>query len=533
MKWFYNMKTKTKLISAFVITAIISGIVGVFGFVNMSTINQHLNDMYNIRLLPVYDVSKTMSDYQRMRVNLLSMHNSVSQEDVDYYYDRMMEFRSAVDGGLAAYAREFANQEHAQLYQRTLTSWEDFKKSLEQAANLSLEGQQEEFLIYLDGEYRDQHNLFNDNLDALLQYNLAEAQAAQENGQTVYESSWSTTIIIVVGAVILSVVLGYLISQVIARPLRRVVDMVGRVAEGDLTETTNIGTKDEIGQLGRSIDQMVLKLRAIVGEILASAESVAAASQQISSSTEEISAGNNSQAQSVQTMNELFKEFSQVIHNVAESAEQASELANQTVKIAQEGGKIINESVQGMDQISEKMAILSQDSNQIGEIIEVIDEIAEQTNLLALNAAIEAARAGEQGRGFAIVADEVRKLAERSGQSTRQISTIIKNVQKNTEECVTAVESGVSSTYQAGESFEKIISMVNESAHRVVDIASSSEEQAAQSSEILASIESISAATEEAAASSEETATSAQSLAMLAQELNNAMAFFKVNAKGS
>lgn len=181
-----------------------------------------------------------------------------------------------------------------------------------------------------------------------------------------------------------------------------------------------------------------------------------------------------------------------------------------------------------MTRVNEQMSKLEEDSNKIGEIIEVIDDIAEQTNLLALNAAIEAARAGDQGRGFAVVADEVRKLAERSGEATKQITKIIKGMQDNTAQSVKAVEDGVVASQKTGEAFEHIMAMVNETAHKVTEIAAASEQQAAQSSEVLGSIESISAATEEAAASSEETASTAQSLAQLAEELNSSVSIFKI-----
>jgi methyl-accepting chemotaxis protein len=127
------------------------------------------------------------------------------------------------------------------------------------------------------------------------------------------------------------------------------------------------------------------------------------------------------------------------------------------------------------------------------------------------------------------VADEVRKLAERSGEATKQITGIIKGMQDNTRQCVQVVGEGVISSGQTGEAFEKIIKVVNDSSHKVTEIAAASEEQSAQSSEVMASIESISAATEEAAASSQETAATAQSLAKLAEELNQSVSIFRIN----
>lgn len=220
--------------------------------------------------------------------------------------------------------------------------------------------------------------------------------------------------------------------------------------------------------------------------------------------------------------------MSDAINSVAQSAEHASELSDQTMRIAQDGGLVVTNSIQGMTVLNNQMSRLEEDSDRIGEIIAVIDDIAKQTNLLALNAAIEAARAGEQGRGFAVVANEVRKLAERSSEATKQVTNIIKEMQKNTHQSVNAVVEGVAFSQKNGEAFDHIISMVNDTAHKVTEIAAASEEQAAQSSEVLYSIESISAATEEMAASSSETATTANALAQLAEELNALVSIFKV-----
>jgi methyl-accepting chemotaxis protein len=338
---------------------------------------------------------------------------------------------------------------------------------------------------------------------------------------------------IITGVIALLLLAGvvYVITLTIVKPITVAVSIGEMMAEGDFTKQippTYLKRKDEIGTLVKVFDHLSKSMKTMIGQVSMNASQVAAGAQQISASAEELASGNNNQAEAAQTMNELFKELSIAIDSVAKSAEQAAELSTQTSKVASEGSVVVNQSIEGMNRAKLQMAKLEEDSNRIGDIIEVIDDIAEQTNLLALNAAIEAARAGEQGRGFAVVADEVRKLAERSGEATKQITSIIKGMQVSTHQSVKAVEEGVQSSAKTGEAFKSIASMVDEAAHKVTEIAAASEQQAAQSTEVLSAIENISATTEEVAASSQETAATAQSLAKLADELNNSVSAFKI-----
>ncbi|MBP1157318.1 MULTISPECIES: methyl-accepting chemotaxis protein [unclassified Paenibacillus] len=337
-----------------------------------------------------------------------------------------------------------------------------------------------------------------------------------------------TTIAVIAVAMALGILLVFWIVRSITTPLRELMNSTEEIADGNLTEEIVIRSNDELGQLSVSVNQMVHKLRGLIGGVIDSSERVTAASEQISATTQEIAGGNASQAEAAQNMQELFNELSVAINSVAESAEEAAEMASKTTGIAHEGGDIVKKSITGMTQVSSQMTRLEEDSNKIGDIIEVIDDIAEQTNLLALNAAIEAARAGEQGRGFAVVADEVRKLAERSGDATKQITAIIKGMQENTRKSVMAVSEGVNHSEETGKAFERIIEMINETERKVGEIAVACEEQAAQSNEVMHSIENISSATEQAAAASEETAATAQSLSQLAEGLNESVSIFKI-----
>ncbi|WP_276352353.1 methyl-accepting chemotaxis protein [Cohnella caldifontis] len=370
--------------------------------------------------------------------------------------------------------------------------------------------------------FRATHDKIKSDIDKLVNDAWNRARSAKKIATDVLAA-------ITVIALAATIVVAYLLIRSISNPVRAVTAALEQVAGGDLrSDELKVKNKDEIGSMVLALNRMRANLRGLIGVTTQSAHNVSTAAQQISASTEEIAGSSTSQASATQSMNQLFRELSDAIRSVAANAEQAAELSESSVQIAQNGGKAVRSSIEGMNGVSEQMNRLETDSHKIGEIIEVIDDIAEQTNLLALNAAIEAARAGDQGRGFAVVADEVRKLAERSGEATKQITSIIRGIQESTRQSVIAVADGVASTRETGTAFERIIERVNQASAKVSEIAAASEEQSAQAEEVLRSVEHVASASEQSAAAAEETAATSQSLAQLAEQLSDSVSNFKI-----
>jgi len=220
-----------------------------------------------------------------------------------------------------------------------------------------------------------------------------------------------------------------------------------------------------------------------------------------------------------------------------------ADTAKQARASAEQGGSVVKETVNGMQSIAEVVRVsaatvqeLGKSSDQIGEIIGVIDDIADQTNLLALNAAIEAARAGEQGRGFAVVADEVRKLAERTTKATKEIATMIKKIQGDTHGAVTAMEKGtkhvdegIKLADRAGTSLNEIVGISQKVTDMVTQIAAASEEQSTTSEMISKNVEAISTVTGESARGTQEIARASEELKQLTERLSELLSKFKVD----
>ncbi|MEK3796308.1 methyl-accepting chemotaxis protein [Paenibacillus sp. FSL R7-0204] len=529
MKWFYNLKTSVKLISSFLTVALILSFVGLYGLSNLGSINNSLDDMYVNNLVPVSSLQSSQNSFSVMRVIVRDLYIKKTPEERQQRVDDYKKEKQNVLDNIAAFRKTKLSAESVQAIAPFEAAWNDYLLTYDSLVSLSLTGQDEKLLEMLRGStLNNQGDTLKNILNELILTNTKEADQARQSGAALYSSSRNITLSIIIGAVILCILLGYIISRIISNPLAKVVKVLSKVADGDLRSQSDIDTRDEIGILAAKVNEMVSNLRRTVGSILLHSQSLSAAAEEISASTQEVASGSTTTADDAGTISELFKELSSAIHSVAQNTEQASVISDETVTIAENGNSIIQESMESMQAVSGQMAKLEEDSQKVGEIIDVIEDIADQTNLLALNAAIEAARAGEQGRGFAVVADEVRKLAERSGEATKQITSIIKGMQVNTRYSVSAVQESAELSQKTGVSFHQIVTMVNSAGQKISEIAAASEEQAAQSTNVLAAVESISATTQQSAASSEETASSAQSLASLAEELQSTVSSFQL-----
>ena len=333
-----------------------------------------------------------------------------------------------------------------------------------------------------------------------------------------------------------------IITRQITRPLRETLDVVERIASGDLSHNLQVTRRDELGVLQQGIARMGTTLRDLIGGIRDGVTQIASAAEELSAVTEQTSAGVNSQKIETDQVATAMHEMTATVQEVARNAEQASQAAAAADGEAREGDKVVNEAIDQIERLAvevgrstEAMAVLQQESDKIGSVMDVIKAVAEQTNLLALNAAIEAARAGDAGRGFAVVADEVRGLAQRTQQSTEEIQTLVAALQSGTQHVANVMnnsrsltDSSVTLTRQAGTSLQGITRTVSNIQSMNQQIAAAAEQQSAVAEEISRSIVNVRDVSEQTAAASDETAKSSVELARLGNQLQEMVSHFKV-----
>ncbi|HAT32315.1 MAG TPA: methyl-accepting chemotaxis protein [Janthinobacterium sp.] len=316
-------------------------------------------------------------------------------------------------------------------------------------------------------------------------------------------------------AVLLSIILGALLSRSICRPINEAVKVAQTVASGDLSTRIEVASRDETGLLMSALKEMNGKLLNIVGQVRLGTDAIAAGSSAIATGNMDLSSRTEQQASSLEETASSMEELTSTVKQNGDNARQANQLALSASDVAVQGGQVVS-------QVVETMGSINASAKKIVDIIGVIDGIAFQTNILALNAAVEAARAGEQGRGFAVVASEVRNLAQRSAGAAKEIKALI-------DDSVEKVELGSRLVHQAGTTMDEIVASVKRVTDIMGEITSAGREQELGIEQINQAITEMDVVTQQNAALVEESAAAAEALQDQAGNLARVVGVFKLD----
>lgn len=321
----------------------------------------------------------------------------------------------------------------------------------------------------------------------------------------------------------------------------RLMNELQNLADGDLTQEATV-TEDITGAIADSVNYTVEELRLLVGSVQKTASQVVDTTTQVDNTSAQLLAISTEQLREIRATGQAILDMAQRITEVSAQAQSSAEVANQSLLSAEQGQKAVQDTIGGMNAIrdqmqetSKRIKRLGESSQEIGEITELISDITEQTNVLALNAAIQAASAGEAGRGFSVVAEEVQRLAERSGEATRQIATLVRTIQTDTQDTVAAMEratlgvvEGARLSDSAGAALTEIHSVSRRLAQLIDEISKTTQHEASLANEVADDIQHIFVVTEQTGEGTRSTAEQVRELARMAQELRQSVTRFRI-----
>ncbi len=516
MKWFNNLKVSIKISSSCLLCVIIVVIIAVQGMVSIKRSSETIDKFYNSRFMPVIALNQINTGILQTRVNMLREFIAMQAND-------MKEFNARIEST-------------RKIHSENADKWKYFTA-------IGLTGEEKMLADAFSKDYEQTRKLEADFADALKKKDYAAAAQLSDSWDNTYRSegyyidkfigsqqkigeeyvkkekeSESNTMlffgIIQLLSVILATIIAIVLTRNIAGPVAKGLKFAKRLSEGDFTERIDLDQKDELGQLGASLNMAADNLENLIANSQTVMQSLAQAVEQISGGNQNLSQRTSEQASSLEEIASAIEQTTATIRQNAENALNANAMSEKTSKMARDGALVVNSAVNSINEIS-------QSSKKIGEIISLINEISFQTNLLSLNAAVEAARAGEQGRGFAVVAGEVRNLAQRSATAAKEIGALI-------NDSIDKIGSGTKLVNKSGEALKEIITAVTDVGKVISEIAAASQEQKQGIDQVNKAVTGMDTMTQQNAALVEETAVASEGMATQAQELLAMMIKFKV-----
>jgi len=512
--WFKNLRLAVKLVLAFIIVALLAGVVGVLGIININKISNNDRALYENQTLPLIEANEMATLFQRIRVNARDLILEDEPEKIRERYERVNTFINELKKNAEAFKATIVTAEVEAAFEEYEKAIEVFLADIEEYFDICIENRDEEAYKFVREDMQESSDAVREAIDTMLKLKVSNAESQANTNASISQKATFTMIIVVAVCMLVAITIGIFISNIISKPVAKVVEAAERIANSDLDVYVDVNTREEIGKLANTFNVMALNLNNLIHNINVAAEQVSAGSKQLSDSSVALSQGATEQASTIEELTSSLEEVASQTKFNADNSSKANSLAEIAKNNAIQGNMQMKEMLRAMEDINIS-------SNNVSKIIKTIEEIAFQTNILALNAAIEAARAGQHGKGFAVVAEEVRNLAQRSSNAAKETTDMI-------ESSIEKVNVGTKIANDTANALNEIVESVSMAADLVNQISSASNEQASAIAQINQAVEQVSKVVQTNSATAEESASASEELASQADVLKQLVSTFKL-----
>lgn len=500
-----KLSIKARLILGFSLLIILATGIYFLGKSNLSNMSSTLNGLIDIQVTRIVQSQKAAELIQlitkREKDFLLERSLADKQGYLSEIANRSDEMMESIE-----IVRSISDERGIQILENFSDNWSDYQKAFEKIKNagmINTDSSNRAAVMISTTEARTAAMKAIRTLAQLVTKNTNALEKAKADSDEQAQQAANNMLILLVVSILLSVAVSIWIIRSVLTSIQKAQQVVSAVSDGDLTLEIKNTSKDEIGELLEMMGKMVGKLKDVMSFVSSSADNIATASIQMSSTSQSMSQGSQQQAASAEQISSSMEQMVSNIQQNTDNAQQTEKIALKASEDMQEGSQSVITTVESMKKIADKISI--------------IEEIARQTNLLALNAAVEAARAGDHGKGFAVVATEVRKLAERSQLAASEINELS--------------SSSVSIADKSGKLLEQIVPNIQSTAKLVQEIAASSIEQNSGAGQVNSAIQQFNQVIQQNAAGAEEMAASSDELSTQAENLREAIGFFKTGTQ--